>query len=163
MHQKFFYMMFMFLWSFGITVLSAQSLVLKTTTGTEQANLLSNLKKIVFADKNLFIYSVNGPAVSYSLPSVSKLYFSSTITSSLSGSVAETNTAISIFPNPAKDNIYFQNVPDQPTPVSIHRIDGLWILNTQVSSISKAIEVSHLESGVYILRINNQVFKFIKL
>jgi hypothetical protein len=47
--------------------------------------------------------------------------------------------------------------------VSIYRMNGVLVLSTQVSSISKSLNVSYLSGGLYLLKVNDQTFKFIKL
>ena len=56
---------------------------------------------------------------------------------------------ISINPNPAKDFIYFQFSDSLPTEISILNIDGSELKKTD--SINEKIDVSFLESGVYLL------------
>jgi hypothetical protein len=77
---------------------------------------------------------------------------------SLSGTAA-----IKIYPNPVSDIIYIQNAPETSYLVSIYRITGASILSTKMNSGDKSIDVSFLQSGLYLMNINGLTLKFVKL
>ena len=68
-----------------------------------------------------------------------------------------------IYPNPVKDVIHLVNAPDTEFTASIYRMNGVLVLSTRINSTSKSINVSYLPGGLYLLMVNDQTFKFIKL
>ena len=70
---------------------------------------------------------------------------------------------INIYPNPTKNKLHFRGLIDQSYSISIYDILGKNILNTTLGN-DKTLNVSHLNSGVYILKIIdfNYTFKFVK-
>ncbi len=71
---------------------------------------------------------------------------------------------IKIYPNPATDNIYVENL--QGGSISICNVSGTQVLSQQVTTGKATIDISSLAPGVYIIKTtgNNQnaVTKFIK-
>ena len=71
-------------------------------------------------------------------------------------------TNISMYPNPVVDKLFIQGLSDA-SKVSIYNVLGKLVVST---TTLKAIEVAHLQSGMYIVKILNQqkeiVKKFIK-
>lgn len=144
-----------------IMVIQAQNLFLKTKDGT-LTKQLGTVKKITFQNNSMQINYQGSTLETYPLSSIRNLSFKQTITGvdqlSLSGT-----RIISIYPNPVKDVIHLVNTPDNEFTVSIYRMNGVLVLSTQISSISKSLNVSYLPGGLYLLKVNDQTFKFIKL
>jgi hypothetical protein len=142
-------------------VIQAQNLFLKTKDGT-LTKQLGTVKKITFQNNSMQINYQGSTLETYPLSSIRNLSFKQTITGvdqlSLSGT-----RIISIYPNPVKDVIHLVNTPDNEFTVSIYRMNGVLVLSTQISSISKSLNVSYLPGGLYLLKVNDQTFKFIKL
>jgi hypothetical protein len=69
-------------------------------------------------------------------------------------SLEEKNTfAISVYPNPAKEMIYFEGNYTQLKAV-MYDILGKQVIN---KSITNSIDISHLEKGVYVLQLSDGV------
>jgi hypothetical protein len=91
-------------------------------------------------------------------------YFRGVLQHQISNPEIEKETTFSIYPNPAKDLLFLSNATSENIDYSIFDIRGRLINN---GSTSKQINISHLESGVYILQIlsndgNRESLKFIK-
>ena len=69
---------------------------------------------------------------------------------------------VSIYPNPTTNNLFFNGVQED-MDVSVYNVLGNQILNARITA-GNALDVSHLSSGVYILKFNdrNTALKFIK-
>lgn len=69
---------------------------------------------------------------------------------------------ISIYPNPTKSSIYLKGLANESN-VSVYDILGKQILNQSINS-NQALDVSQLQNGIYILRLNdlNSSYKFVK-
>lgn len=148
---------------FAVLILAkSQSLYLKTKDGSIITKSLATLERFAFSNDNLLINYLSGPVETYSLSNISKLSFKSAVTGvdelSLSG------TAImKVYPNPVSDIIYIQNAPERSYQISVYRINGSLIYNTKMNSGEKSIDVSFLQSGLYLLNVNGLTFKFVKL
>lgn len=94
--------------------------------------------------------------ISYLANSLTVFYNNTT----LSSTKFET-TDVLIYPNPTKDQLYFEGF-NEAIEVSIYDLLGQQILNTSLK-FGASLNVSHLVSGAYIIKINNEVSsKFIK-
>jgi hypothetical protein len=69
---------------------------------------------------------------------------------------------IRVFPNPTKNQLYFKGYSES-FEVSVYDIIGNTVLNSTVDAASP-LDVSKLQSGIYILKFNdyNSTFKFVK-
>lgn len=160
MLKKFTLLMFLLFAAF--VSVQSQSLYIKTIDGVITTKSLSALERFTFSNNNLLINYLSGPVETYSLGNISKLSFQSAVIGvdelNLSG-----NDLMKVYPNPVRDIIYIQNAPAFSYEVSIYRITGSLILNTQISSGEKTINVGFLQSGLYLLNVNGRTFKFVKL
>lgn len=142
--------------------IQAQNLVLKAKDGTITTKQLGTVKRITFSNNNLLVNYQSGPVETYPLTSLSILSFKSTVTGVDQSSLSGTRIMM-IYPNPVKDVINLVNAPDTEFTASIYRMNGVLVLSTQVISTRKSINVSYLSGGLYLLKVNDQTFKFIKL
>ncbi|MBO4645343.1 MAG: T9SS type A sorting domain-containing protein [Bacteroidales bacterium] len=69
---------------------------------------------------------------------------------------------IIIYPNPTSDRLYFVAEREQQVDVQIYSMDGK-LLQKESMSTESSIDVSRLSKGMYIIRINEQAYKFSKL
>jgi hypothetical protein len=60
-----------------------------------------------------------------------------------------------VYPNPAKDNLYVNNLPKNTESISIINIEGKVVLEVTVKSI---IDISELSKGLYIIKFNGKSF-----
>ncbi len=68
----------------------------------------------------------------------------------------ETVDVISFYPNPAKDRIFFN---EQVLKVAVYSLTGTKVLDQKVENGS--LDVTSLGSGVYFIRVDNQILKLI--
>ncbi|OFY24910.1 MAG: hypothetical protein A2X02_10050 [Bacteroidetes bacterium GWF2_29_10] len=76
------------------------------------------------------------------------------------------NYQLSIYPNPANDRLYIKTTSKRPNIfVEISNIYGQLILHSQFSILNSiaTLNINHLDSGIYFIKIKNQTFKFVKL
>ena len=59
------------------------------------------------------------------------------------------------------DKFIVGNISDK-TPISIYNAAGVRCLQTVATGTSQQVDISHLKSGIYILRVDKQVVKFVK-
>jgi len=63
--------------------------------------------------------------------------------------------SIQVYPNPAQNSIYIQN--GQNSRALIYNLQGLQLLTMDLSSASETLDISHINAGVYILKIETKV------
>ena len=66
-----------------------------------------------------------------------------------------------IYPNPATDKIYVSGISDISN-VSVYDFNGRKILENELSNVNSGIDLSNLPFGVYLLKIQDETFKFVK-
>lgn len=141
---------------------SAQSLVITTRDGSEQTRILATVQSLKFSGSNLMIKSSDGSIVNRPLSEIRKIVFKPGDTST-GDLVLSQKVPVRIFPNPVGDFLHLENLPEGNPVVSVYRPDGALILQTRVSPGNNIIQTGHLNRGIYILRVSDQVVKFIKL
>ncbi|MCO6176357.1 T9SS type A sorting domain-containing protein [Flavobacterium sp. NRK F10] len=70
---------------------------------------------------------------------------------------------LSIFPNPAHNNLYIRNKSEILCKVSIHDMTGNIVLETESDDKLIAIKIQNLDRGVYFVKVNNRAKRFIKI
>jgi hypothetical protein len=70
------------------------------------------------------------------------------------------NTHLSLYPNPTKDNLYLSRTPRPNTAYTITDITGRQLLQGMVTD--NVISVLSLQPGLYLLRIGTEVLRFVK-
>ena len=163
MTQKLLFLIFILLAGMNASVVDAQNLVIKTNDGKETAKPLATLKNLTFPDGNLLLTYTSGSVDSYSLATISKLFFGDAATGTDELTESGSAEKLSVYPNPASDIINIKNAPEGTSIVKIYRMEGVMVLNEEVSAGSLSIDVSKLSKGFYLLTLNGQAFKFIKL
>lgn len=84
------------------------------------------------------------------------------VTSPIIGMEEWNENSIRIFPNPTSDKINFSSPLEQDVQVVIYSSTGQMLRRQHVST-SESVDVSALPKGLYIIRINEQTYKFSKL
>lgn len=68
---------------------------------------------------------------------------------------------INVFPNPTSDKIFVSGV-SYSSKVSVFDLKGRKVLESVVSNENSSIDLYTLNSGVYVLKVQGQTFKFVK-
>lgn len=72
------------------------------------------------------------------------------------------DNSILLYPNPTSDKLFFATSREQVIKVSVYSMNGQLLYSQQLST-SECMDVSSLAKGMYIIKINNQTYKFSKL
>jgi hypothetical protein len=163
MKQKHLLLMFVLIAGIGTYQSAAQNLVIKTKDGSENEKPLASLKKLTFPDGNLLLTYNSGTTDSYNLTTVSKLFFGTAITGTNEYALREGSIKMFVYPNPANNLITIQNAPEGKLITKIYRMDGMLVFNEIVTPGNLSIDASSFAKGSYLLTVNGQAFKFIKL
>lgn len=130
------------------------------TDGTAAQIALPSLRKLYFSTSNLMINKTSGTNEEISLSSIQRITFNS-----VNGiaPVKTTSQAIKLYPIPARKYISLKNAPEGEFTVEIFNITGSLTLTQKLIPTSQPIDVSKLPSGLYLMRVNHQTIKFTKL
>lgn len=149
---------------FGAGFATAQTPVKVTLLdNTEQNYTVESTGKIWFSGSNLVINTDNTlTPTTIPLSNIRKITFDGSGNTSGVKEVTKNKETISIFPNPTND--YFDIEAEGASSLSVY------IYNTKGSQVAKGIyksgervNVSNLIPGIYVVVINNQSFKLIKI
>ncbi len=121
-----------------------------------------DLRKLVFTNGKVDTYFTDGSMTSYEFSSLQRLYFTETPDKG-DATIAEevTNESLLLYPNPASD---FINLSDVPTDadITVFNMSGIALLNMKADGNELSINVANYKSGIYFMKINSEVVKFIK-
>lgn len=142
------------------SLVHGQRMTINMKDGTKQDVELTTLKKLTFSNNNLLLNYTNAPFSSVAIPNIRKI----TIINStdIAVNTDSSKNKMSIFMNPTDYQVSIKNAPESPTKANVYRIDGVLVLSAEISSSNNTLNASNLEKGLYLLKINNQVFKFKK-
>ncbi|MBQ3596031.1 MAG: T9SS type A sorting domain-containing protein [Bacteroidales bacterium] len=146
---------------FAISGIKAQSyeLVIRMNDDTETTWNSESLRNIYFENDEtlILVESESLFTHSYEFADIEKIYFKSGI------AITELNkeTALFVYPNPAKDNIKIIGIDNQE--IEIISIDGKSMFKGNYDGAS--LDVSNFPQGTYIINIQNnvQTLKFSKI
>lgn len=143
--------------------LSAQSVIQTTDVTVVYSNSQSNstfenVNKFYFSNGNL-VLDQNGVETSIPTNTVRRLELAAISTFN---DISEWDEdAIFVYPNPTSDKLFFSCKDNQEVTVSVYSMNGQLLQSEQMNT-SESLNVSSLAKGMYIIRINNQNYKFSK-
>ncbi|PHS09717.1 MAG: serine protease [Kordia sp.] len=120
----------------------------------------TNAEIIQYVKESASIYATPNNELGYGIPNLE-------LARSLSVNELELNEVISIYPNPATDNVKV-NLPKsmQKASVTVFNVLGKKIITQEINATEKTIKVSHLNRGIYLLKFTNgnmsQTLKLVK-
>ncbi len=155
--------------NFGSLGLQAQSILnVKENTGSNTSFNTNEVNKLSFTENNINIELTSGTSSSFSISDIQKLVFDTTSTETLVSLEKEQNEdAIKLYPNPVKDLLSISNnsTNECETYIEILNLQGKILLQKTTSSIN-GINVSNLQTGIYICRVylcnTIEYIKFVK-
>ncbi len=145
----------------GTMQLRAQTLIISQHGASEDSVLLNNVQKISFDSNTFQLHLNNGTTSQIALSEIQKIYFKA---DSLSPVFSVKNfNKMQIIPNPVESMAELINIPIGSTSIAVYSIFGIQLMWTGISSTKEKLDLSSLSGGIYILNVNDQVIKFIKL
>ncbi|MHC1776396.1 MAG: T9SS type A sorting domain-containing protein [Lentimicrobium sp.] len=146
---------------FGFPDINAQSLIIRQKSGTEYPELLSSVRKLTFSASEMSVVFKTGSTDVYGLSEIQKLYFDTE--TNAAETITDGNGKLSIYPNPADNRIVIRNIPKGTTMINIYRTDGSLLMQQPVLFETETLDVSNLQSGLYLIVANGRSAKFIRL
>ncbi|MHB9056897.1 MAG: T9SS type A sorting domain-containing protein [Paludibacteraceae bacterium] len=134
------------------------SLSIRNIDGTVKEISLPGLNKITFENSNVNLMYSNFTSEVLPIVSIQKMLFSTATKVQLAF-----ETSLSVYPNPATSYIIIKNRTISNEPIKIFSISGAFVKSFDAKALAQNIDVSNLPKGLYFIRVNNKVLKFIKL
>lgn len=134
-------------------------LVITLNDGTEETYDMLNTSYMYFdnGEKLVITETIDGmTAVTYPLADIRKI-----TCQEVEGTEENTDLNIAVFPNPTHDKVTFRNVRGKQT-VKIYALDGRLMKSFQVTD-SQTVDISMLPQGLYLVNIDYNTFKMMKL
>ncbi len=157
--RNFFFLWLLFFLSYG--AISSQNLIVQQINGTENTMSLSAIRKLVFSGNSIQIRNFSGSTTDFQLADVRKIFFSNT-SSSEDQIVNETKKPV-IYPNPATLELNIIVNDPNVNYIEIYNFQGRKIKTEIVNDELERIDISDLQSGIYLLKAGLQTTKFVKL
>jgi hypothetical protein len=152
-------------------LLSQNTLYIKENEGTQASFILGNIKKLTFPEGNLMVQKTDGSTDNSKLSNLRYLSFNNFKTDVALLNVDE-NTKMSIFPNPASNNLQvsFEGIIEDKVQLEIIDLQGKVLQKQEIAGHNgktiSTISIVHLAIGLYILRVQNgdtpESFRFYK-
>ena len=137
------------------------SLDLKNWDGTAKSIELSTLRKITFSGTDMILNYKSGNTESIATSGIRKLVFG-TFTD-VKNVIEDNKNVLLLFPNPSVDYISLKNTQNQAMDISIYSAGGSQIMSFSLLNSNDQIDIRGLFRGVYLIKANDKVLKFIKL
>lgn len=148
----------------GINILPVKSqtvfLDIRKWSGDNQKIELKALNKITFSSNDLVLNYFSGTNENIATSLIQNIVFSKA--TGFKDVNADKSTVL-VYPNPSNDFITIKNTPEIEVNITIYSISGIQIMSLQSYSVNEPINISHLNKGIYILKVNNKTLKFTKL
>ena len=133
----------------------ATSLVLLQTDGSQQLQDIAKIGKWVFTEENLQLIDKDGNVLAIEpIAEVKKITFSISNSETTTENVAI--KSIVVYPNPTQDILHITGVT--PQTLRVFDLQGRLLIIDN----STQVNVSHLNTGTYLLQVGTQVIRFIK-
>lgn len=157
--RNFFFLWLLFFINYG--AISSQNLIVQQINGTENTMSLSAIRKLVFSGNSIQIRNFSGSTIDFQLADVRKIFFSNS--SSSEDQIVNENEKLVIYPNPATLELNILIYDPNVNYIEIYNFQGRKIKTEIVNDELERIDISDLQSGIYLLKEGLQTTKFVKL
>ncbi|MBO7572610.1 MAG: T9SS type A sorting domain-containing protein [Bacteroidales bacterium] len=123
-------------------------------------DIMQDVKNFYFEGDNIVFVLGDGTSVSKAMSDVKKMTLN--YTPSDFTEVEEMSVENGIFPNPAADMLYFNFDVTSDVTMQIYSATGQLVMEKNLSS-ENAVDISNLNEGLYIVKIDGRTYKFSKL
>ncbi|WP_243348876.1 T9SS type A sorting domain-containing protein [Parabacteroides sp. FAFU027] len=137
-----------------------RGMVVALKSGITNSLKIRNISRMNFSSSMLYINTFNGSNVVYANSDIQKIYFETVAEASTPKN--EQNEFV-LYPNPTKGMIYFRNQGVESASVSIFNLNGAMLFSGRIYNSTQSLDLSFLARGVYLVKIDNQLTKLIKL
>ena len=139
------------------TAQTSVNLVITKTNGEEQTFLLSGQSQLSFENgEYLVIDDGTDNTFTYPLNQIRKM-----VCTEILGTSEESDSQLQIFPNPSRDSFVIRNLQGKGL-ARIYTLDGRLMQSFEATE-GMVVSIAELSSGMYLLNVNGQTLKLMKL
>lgn len=143
-----------------VTVRSQESnLVVKFKNGTSNTLRVKNIKKINFTASMMNINVFEGTNSVYASSDIQSMSFES----ATGVPSVHDNGNMFVYPNPTSGLIHFKGLTEESVTVRLFNTSGVQVFAGKINSSVQCLDISFLPRGIYLINMNNQLAKLIKL
>lgn len=133
------------------------TLVVTTTDGTEHVYQLTEEGQLYFENgERLIIEDGTGTTASFQLANIQKL-----VSTEVTGVEESSASSLQLIPNPARNSFLIKNLQGSCL-AHIYTLDGRLVKSFETSE-NQLVDISDLVPGMYLLHIDGQTLKMMKL
>lgn len=143
--------------TFSHSTVSAQTMYVKESSGTQTAYTLSNIQKMSFSSGNLTVTKTDNSSGVFALSDLRYLNFSD-VSTDLQENLSVKSQQLKVYPNPVGDilNIDIAGMSEAEGTLSILNFEGKTMLSRQVNNEDVlSLDISSLPTGIYLCRYSN--------
>jgi len=161
MTKSYLHIVFILAVCFASTSLSTaqNSLIFRMNDGTGKGIAVSNLNKITFSAGNMVVRKTDASTENFVIANIQKMLFG--IYSDVSDIKAE-GTTLAVYPCPASNFIQLKNAPTGELNLTVFSMHGALLITQKLTSSSQQLDIHQLPNGLYLLKVNNALLKFVK-
>lgn len=151
----------LFLCFFMINIQSQDNkLLIRFKDGSSQQIGLKTIKNVSFPSTNMRVSQTDRTYLLYSNSSVQSMCFV-TIVDDIPA-VSQIPSGF-VYPNPTKGIINFTGLSDKFVALKLYNIDGMQVFCAKINSSVQSVNIDFLPRGIYLINVNGQQSKLIKL
>jgi hypothetical protein len=132
------------------------TLVVTTTDGMEQTYQLTEESQLYFENGEILVIEDGNSTITLPLSQIHKI-----VCAEVTGTSEHILSKLQLFPNPSRNSFLIFNLTGSHH-ASIYSLDGRLVKSFEAVE-GQLIDISELAPGMYLLHIENQTFKIMKL
>ncbi|MFT3751662.1 MAG: T9SS type A sorting domain-containing protein [Paludibacter sp.] len=136
------------------------NLLLKFKNGTTSQIKIKTIKNLTFATGMTRLMLIDGSNAVYASADIQSLYFETLV-----NDVPDVSKVFDMFvyPNPTNGVISFKGLGEDPVAVRIYNMSGVLMFSARINSSVQSVNIGFLPRGIYLVNMNGQLSKLIKL
>jgi hypothetical protein len=119
------------------------------------------VEKLTLPENELLVWLTSGTSETYPLESVRKICFDASI--GLAENLSQASGNLRVYPNPASKAITVTGIPAGAGAVRIFSMDGRLMASEPVTTDKATMDISRLQSGLYLLKALGLTTKLVRL
>lgn len=145
------------MWMVGFALAQTEVTVVENS-GTSTTFVVSDLGKIYFSAERMYVNAGDGTVNDFAVSDIKKLTFNSLYSGVNS---MEHRSSALIYPNPATNFIRIATDDQQTLHVRLYALTGQ-LLSDSYCQPNEEVNISHLPSGIYFVKVNDMTYKLLK-
>ena len=145
------------MWMVGFALAQTEVTVVENS-GTSTTFVVSDLGKIYFSAERMYVDAGDGTVNDFAVSDIQKLTFNS---SPVGVDQQENHSSALIYPNPATNFIRIATEDQQTLHVRLYALTGQ-LLSDSYCQPNEEVNISHLPSGIYFVKVNDMTYKLLK-